>query len=307
MKKTFLFYGFGAEYVLHPIYEELIKKGETCIEIDALTIKNSRSMIKKPVVLVTSAHLLLDQKSFTDYYPTDSKFYSVMEIISLINPLKSVFFPHDLTEPFIEYEDQYLNQLDLFLSPGEPFSTIYSQYVKTEEVGWIKYRSNQTPTYAKLTAKSGRAIWFLSDFILYLTMGMEKSYEVLAPILTQGVSVKLPLWQGSNEFEDYFTAKGVRMYPAVMNAVELIQQHDIILTNGLSSIIAESYYSGKTTVNITERSHYGNKMSVLKKNFPDLIFYENIVDFKLPEVPEKSRKPTLKPFDMDKAISFIIN
>ena len=48
-------------------------------------------------------------------------------------------------------------------------------------------------------------------------------------------------------------------------------------------------------------------MSVLKKNFPDLIFYENIVDFKLPEVPEKSRKPTLKPFDMDKAISFIIN
>ena len=231
-----------------------------------------------------------------------------MEIIALVKPIKIIFYPHDLTEPFIEYESQYLNQFDLFLSPAEPFTTIYSQYTATEEVGWIKFRSNYKPgpTDSQFTPAK-KAIWLLSDFILYLNMGPQAAYEVLAPILTQNVSVKLPQWEGSDEFEEYFSQKGIVMHSASRNAIDLIQQHDIILTNGLSSIIAESYYSGKTTVNITERSHYGDRLSFLKKNFPDLIFYEKVVDFKLSEVPEKSRKPTLKPFDMEKTISLIIN
>ncbi len=309
MKTTFLFYGFGAEYVLHSLYEELLKRGEACIEIDALTTLDSRRLIKrltaKPVVLLTSAHLLLDRKSFTDFYPTKSKFYSVLEIISLIKPLKTFFFPHDLTEPLIEYEEKYLNQLDLFLSPGEPFTTIFSQYVMTEEVGWIKYKKNNSRPKKPNRSKQKNAIWFLSDFIIYINMGKVAAYEFLSPILSQGISMKLPLWESSEEFEKYFIEKGVKMYPARENAIELIQNHDITITNGLSSIIAESYYLGKTTVNIKERSHYGNKLSHLENQFPDLIFYENIVDFTLSEVPKKMRKPTLKPFDMKKTIELI--
>src|SRR3989344_7121413 len=178
MKTTYLFYGFGAEYVLHPVYEEMKKQEKNCLEVDALVVRDSRKLInalqKKDVVLVTSAHLLLDRKSFTDFYPTKNIFYGVAEIISLVKPIKTIFFPHDLTEPLIQYEIQYLNQLDLFLSPIEPFTSIYSQYVPTEEVGWIKYTNSPNQKRQKVPRKNRKAIWFLSDFILYINMGIEK-------------------------------------------------------------------------------------------------------------------------------------
>lgn len=304
MNKTYLFYGFGAEYVLHPVYEAMKKAGHDCIEIDALNEKDSRKQIDnlkgKDIIFVTSAHFLLNEKNFKHFYPTDSHFYGTLEIMSLLKPKASIFIPHDLTQPVIDYEKEYLNQFTTFCSPCEPFTSLYTHYTKTIEMGWIKY--NNKP---KTIIPKNKAIWFLSDFILHLNWGVEKSYELIHPILQQNVSIKFPRWPGSDEFEDYFSKKGIHVFRSEENSIDLILAHDMILTNGLSSLIAESHFLGKTTVNIVEGSHYGDGRAYLKTLFPQLHFIETIKQFDIRKIEIKKRQPVLQPFKMQTMIQFL--
>ena len=305
MEATYLFYGFASEYVLHNIYKEMKKQGFNCLEIDALQIKNSKKIIDslkdKRVIFITSAHLLLDKINFTDFYPNDNEFYSVLEIIKILRPIKKIYIPHDLTQPLIQYEETYLQFFDYFLSPCEPFTSIYSQYCKTEEVGWIKYQPDQNKT----KKPTNRAIWLLSDYILHYKMGVEKSFNLIRPILEQGVAIKFPKWIGSDEFEKYYRKKGINVYSASSNTIELILDHQIIITNGLSSTIAESYFLGKTVVNIMENSHYGNYLGYLQELFPNLLYFEKIKDFDIKKINKQNNPNILKPFDIEKTINLI--
>lgn len=304
MNTTYLFYGFGAEYVLHPVYEAMKQHGHQCIEIDALTIADSKTQIENlqgsEVVFITSAHFLLNEKNFKYFYPTDNHFYGTLEVMALLKPKASVYVPHDLTQPLIDFEKDYLNQFTTFCSPCEPFTSVYSHYTQTREVGWIKY-----PQKPNTIIRKQGAIWFLSDFILHLNWGVEKSFKLLAPILRQGVSIKFPLWPGSDEFETYFSKNGTHVFPSKANSIDLIQAHDIVLTNGLSSVIAESYFLGKTTVNIMEGSHYGDRKPYLETLFPQLHFIETIREFDLRTIPVRKRAPVLKPFQMDHMVQFL--
>lgn len=303
----FLFYGFGSEYRLHNIFKKMTKFNYNCLEIDALKENNSKkiinSLVGQSIVFITSAHLLLDKKNFGDFYPNDNNFYGVLEIINLLKPIKSIYIPHDLTQPLIDYEELYINKFDLFLSPCQPFTSIYSQYVKTVEVGWVNYLNNEQQKKMIFTEK---AIWFLSDFILHFKIGVEKSFNMLYPVLKQGVAIKFPNWIGCSQFEKYFLKKGINVYKSSENVINLIKNYKIIITNGLSSINAESYLLGKTTINIMEMSHYGKNMSYLNILFPKIIFFDNIIDLNLDKIKIYNMKSILKSFDMKKAISLIV-
>ncbi len=304
MNKTYLFYGFGAEYVLHPLYTEMLAKGYHCIEIDPLAQADSKKQIEQlkgqEVVFITSAHFLLNEKNFGYFYDSQNHFYGTLEVLSLLRPKASVFVPHDLTQPLIDYEKEYLNQFTAFCSPCEPFTSTYAHYTKSIEMGWIKYK--QKP---KTILRKQGALWFLSDFVLHLNWGVEKSFELLEPILSQGISIKFPLWPGCETFETYFTEKGIHVFPSSENSIDLILAHDIILTNGLSSIVAESYFLGKTTVNIMEGSHYGDEKKYLQSLFPRLIFIPTLRSFDLRDIPIKSQKPVLQPFKMATMVQFL--
>jgi len=305
MKLIYLFYGFGGEYVLHELFLEFSRKFN-CIEIDALKIKNSKTIINKlrsnKIVLVTSGHFLLNKSNFTDFYPNNNNFYSVLELISLLKPVKSVYIPHDLLFPLIANEKEYLNQFDLFLSPSEPFTTLFSPICNTIEVGWIKYHVKKDPIYAP-----NLAVWLLSDFILHIKMGKEKSFEANYPILKQGVSIKFPLWSESSEFTNYYRKRGVHVFEASNNSCDVINEHKIIFANGVSSINAESYLLGKTTINIMENSHYGtNDFKMIENNFPEIKFYKTIADVNLNKIEPTMLPNILKPFDMHRATAEII-
>ncbi|HLC94584.1 MAG TPA: hypothetical protein VJH96_03380 [Patescibacteria group bacterium] len=309
MKQTiFLFYGFGSEYVLHGLYKEMKKRKYICLEIDVLAVKDSTKMIQnlrgKQVVFVTSAHFLLNKKNFTEFYPNNNIFYGVLEIIQLIKPIKSVYIPHDLTQPVIDKEIEYLNQFDLFLTPTESFNSVFAEYCRTEEVGWIKLSEHMRKIQFN---NSKTAIWLLSDYVLYLKMGKEASFKKLQPVLDQGVSIKFPFWMESESFTQYFKNKGVVVYSPQANSIELIMKHQIIITNGLSSINAESYLMGKTTINIEEGSHYGDSKTYLTELLPDIMFYEKISDFKLADIPILKKSCMLKPFNMKKTIELIMH
>lgn len=305
---VFLFYGFGSEYVLHDLYLEMKKRQYSCLEVDALKRANSKIMIdqlkKKKVIFITSAHFLLDQKNFSDFYPNKNQFYGVLEIIKLLQPIRSIYIPHDLTQPLIDKEIDFLNQFDFFLTPNDLFTSIYSPYCQTENVGWIKYGENTRKTHFN---NSNRAIWLLSDYVLYLKLGKETSCKRLRPVLDQGVSIKFPLWMGCESFTRYFKNQGVTVYPPSSNSIDLIMAHQLIITNGLSSINAESYFLGKPTVNIKEGSYYGDKTGYLLELLPDLLFVDKITDFKLANLATKKRPITLAKFNLDKAIQLIVD
>lgn len=304
----FLFHGFGSEYVLHDLYEEMKKRSYHCLEIDALKEINSKSLIDqligKKVVFVTSAHFLLDKKNFSDFYPNNNNFYGVLEIMELLKPIQSIYIPHDLTEPVIDRETDFLNQFDLFLTPNEIFTSIYAQYCKTEEIGWIKYKNY---TKKKRPKDLNKAIWLLSDYVLHLKMGKEASFKRLKPVIDQDVTIKFPFWTDCEEFTNYFKEQGATVYPPTANSIDLITTHQIIITNGLSSVNSESYFLGKPTVNIKEGSHYGSKTAYLLELLPELLFVDKIADFDLSVIPMKKRPITLSKFDLDKAIQFITN
>lgn len=308
MKTLYLFYGFGCEYVLHDLFQAMENDYE-CLEIDVLTIPNSKKIINqligKSVVFVTSAHFLLDQSNFfnyyPNYYPNKNTFYGPLEIIALLKPIKSVYIPHDLTQPFIQYEDKFLNQFDLFLSPCEPYTSAYSLICPTAEVGWVKYHQLATTIKPR-----NKVIWFLSDFTLHVKMGKEKSYEINAPLLTQGVSLKFPVWNSADEFTQYYRMQGVDVYDPRVISYNLIKAHDIIITNGLSSIVAESYLIGKTTVNIMENSHYGaDGLQILQTNYPELQIYTTIQDVKINNILPTNQPCVLHPFDLPLTIKLI--
>lgn len=283
------------------------KRGFKCIEIDASIVKNSRKIIdelrNKPIIFITSAHFLLDYVNYKDFYPTNNEFYGILDTISILKPKKSVFIPHDLTQPLIKMEKYFLNLFDLFISPCEPFTSIYSSYCRTVELGWVKYRDISDK---KKFLKKSKAVWFLSDFILHIKMGKEKSYELLSPIVKQGVAMKFPFRPPySSQFEEYYSKMGIPVYSMHSNTIDLIKQHNIIITNGLSSTIAESYWFGKPTVNIMEGSYYGEDKAYLEELFPNLIFVKKIKDFNFNRIPAKKGDKILKPFDMQTAIELI--
>ncbi len=304
MNKTYLFYGFGAEYVLHPLYTAMKQAGHTCIEIDPLqtpdSIQQIHDMKDRNIIFVTSAHFLLNEKNFKYFYPTESHFYGTLEVMCLLKPAASVYIPHDLTQPVIDYEKEYLNQFTAFCTPCEPFTSAYAPYTQTKEMGWIKYQN-----HSNIIIPTHRAIWFISDFILHLKWGTAHSYRLLEPILSQGVSIKFPHWPGSDEFEEYFSQKGIHVYPSTENTIDLIHAHEIILTNGLSSLIAESYFSGKTTLNIKEGSHYGNDLNYLKILFPKLRFVDSIAACDMKSIQNETRPSVLKPFQMKNMVQFL--
>ena len=302
----YIFYGFASEYVLHDLFLTMQKKGFDVIEIDALMIKNSKKIINslkgQKTTLITSAHLLLDKENFTKFYPNNNSFYSVLEIISLLKPTKKFFIPHDLTTPLIEHEEKFLNQFDIFFSPCEPYTSMYSRYCRVEEVGWIKSRHSGKPYKPK-----NNAIWFLSDSKYHIDIGPSSSYSMTKPVLDQGVSIKFPFWKDIEDLENFYRQEGAHVIDSTINTYDLINAHKLIITNGISSIIAESYLMGKPVANIMEGSFYGYLSKLeLTTRFPEIAFHRNFKDFSLVSHDlTKKTKNLLASFNTKKVIELI--
>lgn len=307
-KIIYLFYGIGSEYVLHPIYEKMNQIGYVCIEIDCLKEKDSKKIIKslrhKKIVFVTSYHLLLDNKNFHDFYSGEINFFGVLEIIQLLKPIKSIYIPHDLTQPLIDKEEKFINLFDIFISPCEPFTSIYSSICNTQEGGWIKYLNDSNLKKQPILNKT---VWFVSDFVTLYNYGIKSLFDFMKPIISQQVAVKFPSWKNSDKVEKFFIDQGVSVYKSTANSIGIIKKSDLIITNGLSSINAESYFMGKTTVNIKDRSHYGNFENYMKKLLPNIIYYNSPTEFKTKSIIIQNNEPILEPFKMKKVIKLITN
>lgn len=249
IKPTFLFFGYGAEYSLHPLYLYMEEQGDHCIEVDMLThpdvVGELKALVDKPLVLVTSAHLLYDDKNFF-YYKTHRKVVSVLHLISTLKPIASIYYPHDLKDLIKEEELDYLSLFDLFLSPfaNLSFTDLNIPYVT---VGWIKNLPNSKIEIWKGFNPS-RMVFLMGAYQFYLNAGFEQFYQEYKPLFDLGIAVKLPLWHQHEMFEEFLKQRNVRVYPSSANSIDVMRENDVIFTQGLSSVGIEACGLGKKVV-----------------------------------------------------------
>ncbi len=305
MSKLFLFYGFGSEYVLHPLCVEMVKRGYDCFELDANRTPITKALIERfrsrDLVLITSAHFALDNRSFNEIYDTGKFYLSPLELISVLTPNTSVFVPHDLATPLVDIEPLLMDQFDLYLAPTSAHRYDVGR-CNCHVTGWIRY----TREFPRDSYNTLNALWLFSDFGYHQhRFGVKKTFRKMEPVVRQGVAVKFPAWTGTRQYEDYFASKGVEIFPSETDTMELIHKHRVIVTNSESSVVAESYYYGKPTVNIIEK-YKGNKQRVLFNKLKQLTFIEDTAQFDIAAIDTgHSSTRELKPFDFAEAIKLL--
>jgi hypothetical protein len=311
--RTYLFFGFaeGTEYSLSPLYNHMLHLGYNCVEIDMMKVPNVkeilRSLKNEKIVFLTSAHMFMDGLNIRSIYNVDGEVIGPLEVIDYLKPEKKVYYPHDLINPLLVEDLRWLSLFDILLSPYSWLSH-YKRYTEVIDVGWIKKKNSSTPK--KVTGKP-KFLHPISAFHNYYQFGFEKFWELWGPVYDLGVTVKFPNWPGAEEFENKLKALGVNVFPREGNIFDSIENHDVIITNGDTSVTIESALSGRPTINvidstvsvdIQQKSIFGlPNIQISSINECKVLIEDYILN------PEKVRntEDLLKPFDYNKAVSVI--
>lgn len=252
-KPLFLFFGFAAEYTLNPLYEYMRNEGDNCVEIDMFTCPDVEraltSLIGKKIVFITSAHLMFDEMNFSHHYSHSGKIISPLQVISTLNPLASIYYPHDLSEPIKNEELPYLHLFDIFLSPLSNLDYL-NQYLPVLQVGWIKFNKN-TQQITPINFNPLKSVFFPA-YQVHANRGVDYFYEKHKPIFDAGIAVKFPYWNGSEKFENFLLERNAIVYPSIYNSIQIMEENNLIFTQALSSTGLEASRLGKKVVYIKD-------------------------------------------------------
>lgn len=308
-----LFYGVGSEYVFKDIADEIRLRYPTefmVIELDAMrvdalnTLRNAKEYDK--VFFVNSSHILLDNNSFKLISGDNTHFIpSPLEIIKYLNPHKSIFVPHDFAEPILEVELPYMN---LFHHIWYPQRNAFSKKDIFEYYGWIKYVKNHK---LRNSHNNDKVIFFLSDVMWHLNYGLEMTYNKFRKIFTYpNLVVKLPAYPGAEKLSQYLRGKNVTTLNENENATLIMNNYDLIISNGLSSTVAEGSYLGKNCILIKEKFYSNDQYATFGKNFPQVnitqvpLVSHHYIDTILTKTKPKA---ILKSFNLNMALNNLLN
>ena len=251
----------------------MVAQGDPCIEIDMLThpdvIQALRDLEGRLATFITSAHLLYDIQNFF-FYRTNRQIVSPLHVISTLEPLSSVYYPHDLKDPVKPEEEPYLPLFDLFLSPL-PALQYLDRYVPVKHVGWIKRVPKMAPVMPE-DFNPSRAVFFTGAFQEYLNRGFQGFYDEFKPLFDAGVAVKFPQWHGAEEFEGFLRRRGVTVYPNSVNSIHVIEENELIFTQALSSVNTEACLLGRKVCYIRDTALDYKDPAVELKNVGSITF-----------------------------------
>ncbi len=303
---TFVFWGYGSEDVLAPLRAHLEAQGLECLAWPDPSLSPAEEVAflrARPFVLLTSAHFLRDQEILARISPGVRIGASPVELIRECRPVASIFYPHDLGTPLVLVEPQVLpSAFDLVLWPTPHYG--YSPPPpRFENVGWIGFHKGSE---ADREAAAGGRTWLFSDFEHHRkTLGVERTFAKLEPILRRDVAIKFPLWPGHREWEEHFAAQGVRVIPAERNSFGVMLGSSLVLSNGVSGVTFEAVYAGVPVLNLAE----SYLRPGLQREFLGALRGCRIVSYE--DAPDALSKPPpapprqIEPFDFDRALRAI--
>lgn len=299
--------------VLGCLADALEARGHRVLRIDPVQADTARlieSARGRGCVLVTSDHFHIDTAA---YYGTTEGVPAVMSVLELADAVEAramVCAPHDLTMGFEPQDLAWIGRFDLVLVPDRRLQYL-GRVRRTLVVGWP--RMLKAYDWAGLRgSKRGRAVHFLSGLITHFEKrGVEQGLKVWKPLYDQGVSVKLPLWSSSDRIEQCLREAGASVIPAASDNFDVMNQHEVIITNGGSSVAAEAALAGRHPVHVCDPylSPIDAQRRVLA-GVPNVVHVTfEMLDASLARLrsrePELSA-PAIKPFDTEAAVAAVM-
>ena len=303
----FVFFGAESEYVLHPVFVEMTKRGHRCVELHATPehsiARDLASAIADPAskILVTSAHFSWDDRyMMTAMEVPDCP--ALVEIIAALKPAYTVYYPHDLSQPMLTNETSCLGLVDLYLATS-PLEQMFSGRTSVREVGWIKAPANIGETVERW----GRGLWLtMSMEYILIENGTEKTLDFMEKWLHDWLSIKFAPFPQFAEIEGILSGRGINIIDRNMTPPVAARHFDFVVTNGESSVVRESAMMGIPTYLVTGIGLFGKASTRNIWQFTDL---ENVhVVETLDDIPERPEPApaSMVPFDMDAAINAIV-
>lgn len=244
---TYVFYGYGSEYVLHPLYTHMKEAGHDCVELTPDSGNNrqaAQALRGRDVALITSAHVFLDEHFF--YFKEMPGALSVLELMDILRPRKSVYYPHDMTYVLHPVDMQYVPTLfDVLLFPFDGFAHYGSYGARVETVGWIKKPERIG------SGRKGHMAHAFSNVDFY-AHDLRAMYDFFAPVWQYPMDIKCHICPNAAGFERFLREKQCSVQPAETPIFQMIEDSEIILTNAVTSVVFESALSGRFTVNLLD-------------------------------------------------------
>lgn len=256
MKRVFLLFGMGSEYVLGPLAKALDQRGEEVVEIDMARVADPLVRLAplrgRSVVFVTSAHLLLDDTNFRQAYTHQGSILSPLEVMGFLRPALSVFYPHDLGEPVLREESPLLSAFDLMLVPTRQMRS-FADILPVEVVGWARLPEALRPPPG--STRGVRGLHVFSELAYWQREGFDALIEAWGPLWRLGLAVRLPPWPGAEEFERLLEQADIAVSPSGGDSFAAIEEADLVITNSLSSVSFEAAGAGRPVLNVVDGVH----------------------------------------------------
>lgn len=246
--------GHGCEYVLGGLASRLRAAGLRCLELNTFecdwrqNLTQVKSFPKR--TLLSSQHPYIDRRTWRHFYGFDTDIISLSEAIDLIRPSRTYYIPHDLTCPIKDEEAIALCDVTAALMPNDDYWYL-RRFTKVYNVGWI----GDVADSSDWSYGEGSGVAFLpSEIGYYARAGVDKFMDAFSPVWGLKPIVKFPMMEGVDEFERAVRGLGLIVVPSDVRAERLIENSAIVVSNGLSSIMMESYKRGRFTICLEDGS-----------------------------------------------------
>lgn len=243
--------GAGSEYPFSVLAQHIQARGVHCLEIDMARPewrKNAETAMTFPRrVLLTSQHPNSSSVVLNAIYGTAGvDVVPLADAVEMFKPERTIYVPHDLTEPIKVTELFALRHVDVALMPTAEYWFL-NRYVRVEQVGWIQTLG--PPDEAPLAPVHAT---FLPTDIGFYSQRPELFAERFGAVLALRPTLKLPPYPNTEPLISIAKEYGCSVLPAATRATAAIAASSIVVTTGVSSILAEASSSGKVTFCIAD-------------------------------------------------------
>lgn len=247
---TLVFLGMGSEYSLRPLAAEARRRGLSTLEVDMYAPGWKASLdqlVPQQFVLITSSHPFVDGTFHDEVFGVRAEIAALPSIVAQYQPRRIYYLPHDLAEPFKDDEVYALPMFDALLMPNEQ-AWYLRQYTRVEVVGWIGTASDAIVCNCHIA-------FLPSEIAHYRHAGAPIFAQAFEPVLRMRPMVKFPAFPGLQPLLECVKAYDCEVLPPETSSTAVIRSADLVVSNGLSSVVAEAARMGRSTLCIADGVH----------------------------------------------------
>ena len=255
MQPELYFFGLAGEFILGAVANELRKRGWNCYVfdfIDSQTLPRLNAQLQSsraPKIVLSSQHPAYSIAHYAPLIENAAYVPTLSDVCRMVNPLRTLLFAHDLSDPIHSDEIQSLREVTAFFVPTDGYWWL-SRYTKVINAGWPKLISGSAPPL------SDRKIAVLpTDVGTYALKGQETFGLVFSGLSGSLFVFKLPFFSKTDHLSEELETLGGRLVDPKSSSIDLIQASEVVVSNGLSSIVTESALLGKDTICLIDGIH----------------------------------------------------